>query len=465
MEHGEHETARRVKLRKLLRKLPVKKGQRELVGGGVVAFAYRIMGMAFTYGLMLAVARKFGAEGNGYYNLFTAWMAVLGMLATLGLSSSNVRSVAEYSAKGEWGRLLPLHNGVLRAVIPFSLLLSLAFLGWRWLAMRGVMGDGGIPEQVMLVMALVMPFSALLLVNVEFIRGTKRVAVSELLRSPAGLGLTLLAVLVLSGDAMTPVMASAVVTASMGLLAFWLVRRYIGAIVRKNQAPVLPINMREHLALALPMIVTALSNSLNGRLDTIMLAWYRPSEIIGIYGTAVKISIGIEFVIGAIKTIAMPKIAELYHSRRHGELRETLDYASKLVFWTTAPVSVILIVFAGPIMGFVGPEFRDGATVLRIMTVAHFISASSGMVGAFLNMTGGQVAFSRIVVGAMGLNVVLNLVLIPPFGMVGAATAAGVTLSLWNIAGAVLIWRKHGINMYYLPGLTKHKALHGDRAH
>ena len=113
-------------------------------------------------------------------------------------------------------------------------------------------------------------------------------------------------------------------------------------------------------------------------------------------------------------------------------------------------------------MGVLGPEFVAGANVLRIMTVAHFISASSGMVGAFLNMTGGQVVFSRIVLAAVALNVVLNLLLIPTFGMMGAATAAGITLSLWNIAGAVVIYRKHGINMYYIPWVTKHKSSHGD---
>lgn len=450
-----------MKLRKLIRKAGVKKGHRELVGGGAIAFAYRIMGMAFTYGLMLAIARRFGAEGNGYYNLYFAWMAVLGVISTLGLSSSNVRSVAEYSAKGEWGKLRSLHNGVLKAVIPFSLLLGFLFLGWRELALRGLVGDAGLKPQVMLVIAFTMPFSALLLVNVEFIRGTKRISVSELLRSPAGLGLTLLLVLLLSGDAMTPVMASAVATVCWGLVGFYLVRKYIRMLEVKHQAVPQPIDMREHFTLALPMMITALASSLNGRLDTIMLAWYRDTDVIGVYGTAVRISIAIEFVIGAIKTIAMPKIAEMYHSGKHGELRETLDYAAKLVFWTTAPVCLLLIVFAEPIMGFVGPQFAGGANVLRVMTVAHFISASSGMVGAFLNMTGGQVAFSRIVVAAVGVNVVLNLLLIPPFGMMGAATAAGITLSLWNIAAAVLIYRKHGINMYYIPGLTKHRAMDG----
>lgn len=463
MEHGLPQKARRVKINKLLRKLPIRKDQRELVGGGAVAFLYRILGFLFTYGLMLAIARRFGAEGNGYYNLFTAWMSVLGVLATLGLNSSNVRSVAEYSANGEWGRLRPLHNGVLRTVVPFAILLSVALLAWRYLAGLGLVGDAGIPAGVLLIMALVLPFSAVLLVNVEFIRGTKRVAVSELLRSPAVLGLTLVAVLFIPGGAMAPVVANAVVIGICALIAFSLVRRFIGRIEAKHQAKPLTINMREHLALALPMIITALASSLNGRLDTIMLAWYRPSDIIGIYGTAVKISIGIEFVIGAIKTIAMPKIAEMYHSGKHKELRDTLDYAAKLVFWTTAPITVLLLVFAGPIMGFVGPEFTEGAQVLRIMTVAHFISASSGMVGAFLNMTGGQVKFSRIVVAAVGVNVVLNLVLIPPFGMTGAATAAGVTLSLWNIAAAVLIYRQHGINMYYIPWLTKHKPEDGDQ--
>lgn len=453
-----------MKLRKLLRKLPVRKDQRELVGGGAVAFLYRILGLVFTYGLMLVIARRFGPEGNGYYNLFTAWMAVLGVLATMGLSSSNVRSVAEYSARGEWGRLRPLHNGVLRTVLPFAAMLSVMLLAWRLAVLHGWAGHGGIPPPVMLAMALVLPFSALQLVNVEFIRGTKRVAVSELLRSPAVLGLTLLGAALVGGGAMMPVVVNALVIAGCSVLSFYLVRRYVRQIERRNNAERLPINMREHLALALPMIITALSSSLNGRLDTIMLAWYRPSDIIGIYGTAVRISIGIEFVIGAIKTIAMPQIAGMYHSGQHDQLKETLNYAAKLVFWTTAPVSVLLIVFAEPIMGFVGPEFTQGATVLRIMTLAHFISASSGMVGAFLNMTGGQVAFSRIVVVSVIINLVLNFALIPPYGMLGAAIAAGVTLSLWNIAGAVYIYRRHGINMYYVPGL-KYKAKHGQAKH
>ena len=111
-------------------------------------------------------------------------------------------------------------------------------------------------------------------------------------------------------------------------------------------------------------------------------------------------------------------------------------------------------------MGFVGPQFAQGATVLRIMTVAHFISASSGMVGAFLNMTGGQVGFSRIVVVSVVLNLILNFLMIPPFGMLGAALAAGITLSLWNIAAAIMIYRKHGINMYYIPWVTKHRTEH-----
>ncbi|MEO8732747.1 MAG: hypothetical protein ABI373_00315, partial [Flavobacteriales bacterium] len=83
------------------------KGRRELLGGGTVAFAYRIIGLGFTYGLIKLIAKHYGASGNGIFNIYTAWMAVFGALVTLGLNSSNVRSVAEYRAKGEWGKLRP----------------------------------------------------------------------------------------------------------------------------------------------------------------------------------------------------------------------------------------------------------------------------------------------------------------------------------------------------------------------
>jgi O-antigen/teichoic acid export membrane protein len=436
------------------------KGRKEVAKGGGIAFVYRLMGLGLTYGIMALIAREYGASANGYYNLFTAWMAVLGVIATLGLSASNVRSVAEYRARNEWGKLRPLHDGVTRVVLGVSVLMSLILFALRQVApASGPLSALGSTPVV--IMACALPFAAILLVNVEFIRGSKRIAISELLRSPAvlvvafaGCGIALL----FQHGPRTPSIAHAIGFGICAIISFVVVRRWL-AKVQRDQQPVLhPIDMREHLSLALPMIITSLVTTLNGRLDTIMLGWYALPAIVGIYGTAVKISVATEFVISSMKTISMPKIAEEFHAGRTDELKDTIHFSSGIIFWLTVPVTIILLVFPAEILNLVGPGFDEGATVLRIMAVAHFISAASGMVGAFMNMTGNQKVFTRIVVVSVLLNLVLNMLLMPRYGMEGAAWATAVSLALWNVAGAVYIKRKHDINMFYWPFTGKRSA-------
>ncbi|MFZ1687977.1 MAG: flippase [Flavobacteriales bacterium] len=437
------------------------KGRREVAKGGGIAFAYRLLGLALTYGLMTLIARRYGADANGYYNLFTAWMAVLSVVATLGLSASNVRSVAEYRAKEEWGKLRPLHNGVLRVVLGMSVLMGAILFGLRLIAPL----DGpwsALSSTPVVIMACALPFAALLLVNVEFIRGSKRIAISELLRSPAVLAVAFIGVALMHGGVRSPSVMHAVGFGVCAVISLVVVRRWLGKVEREHQPLHIPVDMREHLTIAVPMIITSLVTTLNGRLDTIMLGWYAVPAVVGIYGTAVKISIATEFVISSMKTIAMPKIAEQFHGGKHDELNDTIHFSSGVIFWLTVPVTIILLVFPEWILSIVGPGFEQGATVLRIMAVAHFVSAASGMVGAFMNMTGNQMVFTRIVVVAVLLNLVLNIYLMPRYGMVGAAWASAVSLALWNISAAVFIKRKHDINMFYWPRMGKRKTVNAD---
>lgn len=439
-----------------------RKGRRELVGGGGIAFLYRLLGLALTYALITLIARRYGAEANGYYNVFTAWMAVLGVVTTLGLNSSNVRSVAEYRARGEWGLLRPLHNGVLRVVLITGVALGAVvyLLGMASSFDGPLSGSSGAP---MLIMTCAIPAAGLLLVNVEFIRGSKRVAISEFLRSPALLALTFLGVLVFSGGARTPAVMHALALGVCGSISFVVVRRWLDRVEREHEMTPGKVNMREHLLMALPMIITSLVTTLNGRLDTIMLSWYSIPAVVGVYGTAVKISVATEFVISSIKTIAMPRIAELYHGGERHELVDTIRFSSAIIFWLTLPVTLVLCLFPEWILSLVGPGFERGATVLRIMALAHFVSATSGMVGAFMNMTGSQAAFTRIVVVSVVLNGLLNVLLMPRFGMEGAAWAAAISLATWNIASAVYIRGRHGINMFYWPFRAAHAREHGGR--
>jgi O-antigen/teichoic acid export membrane protein len=105
------------------------------------------------------------------------------------------------------------------------------------------------------------------------------------------------------------------------------------------------------------------------------------------------------------------------------------------------PVFVTLAVFAPLLMSLFGPQFRAGATALTILSLAMFVNIGTGAVGAVLSMGGKSswVLLDNSI--ALLLNVVLNLALIPRFGMTGAAIAWAVAIVVGNLLPLVQVWR------------------------
>ena len=70
-------------------------------------------------------------------------------------------------------------------------------------------------------------------------------------------------------------------------------------------------------------------------------------------------------------------------------------------------------------------------------------------------MTGKHRVFQNIIIGAAALNLLLNAVLIPPFGINGAATASALSMVFWNLLSVVVIKRQFGILTIYMPVLSR----------
>ena len=84
------------------------------------------------------------------------------------------------------------------------------------------------------------------------------------------------------------------------------------------------------------------------------------------------------------------------------------------------------------------PEFADSYVPLVIICFGQLINASFGSVGSLLNMTGHEKDTTKSIFVGATVNVLLNLLLTPTWGPIGAATATTVTLIVWN----VIMWQK-----------------------
>ena len=80
-----------------------------------------------------------------------------------------------------------------------------------------------------------------------------------------------------------------------------------------------------------------------------------------------------------------------------------------------------------------GEEYADGRIALAILCVGQLTNALVGSVGFLLNMTGNERDVAKGFAIAAIINIALNLVLIPLFGIEGAAFATAVSMMVWNV--------------------------------
>jgi O-antigen/teichoic acid export membrane protein len=85
---------------------------------------------------------------------------------------------------------------------------------------------------------------------------------------------------------------------------------------------------------------------------------------------------------------------------------------------------------------------------LLILIVGQGICSAFGTAPVYLNMTGRQHIFQIILIVAVLINFILNRVLIPQYGMTGAATAFVISSVFWNSITAVVIYRKDKVNVF-----------------
>ncbi len=173
------------------------------------------------------------------------------------------------------------------------------------------------------------------------------------------------------------------------------------------------------------------------------------SAELGVYSACVRVALAMVLFLTAVSYVFSPFVADL-HTR--GE-RERLDQLFKVITrWTVAgtiPILMLILVVPGLILQmFGGAEFASGSTALRILLVGQAVNVSVGASGFVLIMAGftGWDLFVYLV--SFILDLVLSLLLIPAFGIEGAAAAQTVTLACSNALRLSLVYRFVRIHPY-----------------
>ena len=180
------------------------------------------------------------------------------------------------------------------------------------------------------------------------------------------------------------------------------------------------------------------SQSIYNDVDKTMLVRLSGLEATGIYGAAYRI---IDVMFAPVASLVYAAYARFF---RHGAdgLRATMGFARKLLRYTTVYglVTTLILVLASPVMPvFLGPEFAATSSALRWLSPLVLFKSIHYFLADALTGSGFQGVRAALQIAVAGLNVVLNVLLIPPYSWKGAACASLASdgllaLALWIVA-------------------------------
>jgi O-antigen/teichoic acid export membrane protein len=373
-----------------------------------------------------AIARVLGASGLGTYAVAVALLFWLNVPASAVGNAVNKR-VSEGTDRGSYLTAGFLLNAVVAAAVAIAIVVFA----------EQVNDYVGAPVSD-LVAALVVGNVALITV-VGALNGQKKVAQTGILRAVERVGRTGLQVtLILLGYGLTGLLVghagSLIAAAALGIVLF-------------EVRPARPSrrHVRRIVDYARYSWLGTIKTRAFGWMDTIVLAFFVPSALIGVYEVSWTLASTLALVSNSVQKTLFPELSELSveenYDRVHHYLNEGLVFTGVFAIPGLFGAAVI-----GPeVLKIYRPEFTKGATILLVLIVARTLAAfGSQFLSAINAIDRPDVAF-RINLVFVVSNVVLNVVLISQFGWYGAAFAtalsATITLALGYLALASLIGR------------------------
>jgi len=182
-------------------------------------------------------------------------------------------------------------------------------------------------------------------------------------------------------------------------------------------------------------------------IDVLLVGFFRSAADTGIYQAAAQVTSLFVIVLTSFNAVFAPMIADLYHRGEHRRLDELYRTTTRWGLLLCLPLFVVIAVDpAGLLTLLMGSSYAAGAMPMLILAVGQMINLSTGAVGLLLVMSGRQNWWLAASAGALALNVSLNVVFIPRYGLEGAAVAT--TLSLAGLFGSGLIMARTSMRLW-----------------
>lgn len=387
--------------------------------------------LTFAYALFLAAFLQ--PDSVGYFFLGLTIASLLSTAANMGLDTGVLRFTALYDGEDDRGRVRGAVAGAVVVTSVVSITISAALFLLAGPVADRIFGKPELEPVLRLFSLGIPPFVLARLFN-SATQGLRRMRYQVYSRD-FGEQLTrfiISAVLLAGGVGVLGVVSANIVALMLAMLLSLYFLHKVEPVFGRSRKRI--YEQRRLLRYSAPLAVSTLVTFFLMWTDTLFLGGYQDAEIVGVYSVAVRLAVVGGVILVSFSTIFAPLASDFFNRGQKDRLQSLLQSTNKWVLCLSLPVFAALIIIPGQILGILGSSYVAADVALAILAVGHLVNAAAGPVALLLIMCGRPVVvlISNLVV--LAVDIALCLLLIPAYGMEGAALASAVTLILFNVA-------------------------------
>lgn len=417
-----------------------------LISSSIRVLALRVGGMLLFFICTLLITNNFDAAIVGEYDFSRALLLFLGAVVLFGMHQAIIYYSGFLKSQNNLSSIKPVY--IKMAVIMLVIAVALITIA-QLIKSSSVLSYFDIEfNDTASKTVLTLFFYSITLLNIDVYRALNKIILSEFYRNIIRYLPFLLGILILyfTNNPEYLIDIFLVNFLFIGVLSTIIVFFFFSRL--PQEANKITISFKEIIKRSGPMAISSMSFLLMQSVDVLMLTKFTTYEDVAYYAVTVKLTMVIAIVLSSVNAVIAPDISHLFSASKKEALRARVQQGTKLIFVLTFPLILIMALGSGIILKLFGEGYDVAKSALLILLIGQTINALCGSVGTYLNMTGKHVALQKILVSALAINIVLNYLLIPAYGILGAAIATSASMIVWNIVAVIYVYKKDKLKTF-----------------